>query len=43
MAYETLLTEIDGNVGIVTLNRPQALNAFSRQLMDELTDALKKM
>ncbi len=42
MAYECVLTEIDGNVGIITLNRPEALNAFSDQLMDELTDALKK-
>lgn len=42
MAYESILTEIDGDVGIITLNRPEALNAFSDQLMDELTDALKK-
>ena len=42
MAYECILTETDGNAGIVTLNRPDALNAFNRQLMDEVTDALKK-
>ena len=42
MAYECILTEIDGAVGIITLNRPAALNAFNNQLMDELTDALKK-
>lgn len=42
MAYECILTETDGNVGIITLNRPEALNAFSDQLMDELTDALRK-
>ncbi|MBI1366626.1 MAG: enoyl-CoA hydratase [Alphaproteobacteria bacterium] len=42
MAYECILTEADGPVGVVTLNRPEALNAFSDQLMDELTDALKK-
>ncbi|MEE2691550.1 MAG: enoyl-CoA hydratase [Pseudomonadota bacterium] len=41
MAYETILTEIDDGVGVLTLNRPQALNAFSNQLMDEVTDALK--
>ncbi len=41
MAYETILTEIDDGAGIITLNRPKALNAFNRQLMDELTDALK--
>ncbi|MEQ1930426.1 MAG: enoyl-CoA hydratase [Parvularculaceae bacterium] len=43
MPYQTLLVEKDGAVGVVQLNRPQALNAFSDQLMDELTDALKKM
>ncbi len=42
MAYECILAEKDGRVGILTLNRPQALNAFSDQLMDEVTDALKK-
>ena len=41
MAYECILTEVDGNVGIITLNRPDALNAFNKQLMDELTEAVK--
>ncbi len=41
MPYECILTETDGAVGIITLNRPDALNAFNRQLMDELTDAVK--
>ncbi len=40
MAYECLLTEVDQGVGIVTLNRPEALNAFNIKLMDELTEAL---
>ncbi|MEM9669273.1 MAG: enoyl-CoA hydratase [Pseudomonadota bacterium] len=40
MAYETLLTETDGAVAIITLNRPDALNAFNNQLMNELTEAL---
>ncbi|MEO1135490.1 MAG: enoyl-CoA hydratase [Pseudomonadota bacterium] len=42
MAYECILTETDGAVAIITLNRPDALNAFNRQLMDELTDAVTK-
>ena len=42
MSYECILTETDGGVGIVTLNRPDALNAFNIQLMDEVTDALRK-
>jgi enoyl-CoA hydratase len=43
MSYRTILLETDGAVGIITLNRPQALNAFSDELMNELTDALKKL
>ncbi len=42
MAYECILTESDGGVGIITLNRPDALNAFNKQLMDEVTDAVRK-
>ncbi|WP_370237767.1 MULTISPECIES: enoyl-CoA hydratase [Henriciella] len=42
MAYETLLTEVDNAVAIITLNRPDALNAFNNQLMDELTEALDR-
>lgn len=42
MSYECILTETDGGVGVITLNRPEALNAFNRKLMDELTDAVKK-
>jgi len=40
MAYETLLVETDGAVGIVTLNRPDALNALNRKLCAELMDVL---
>ncbi len=42
MAYECILIESDGGVGIITLNRPDALNAFNKQLMDEVTDAVRK-
>ncbi len=41
MAYELILTEARGRVGLVTLNRPQARNAFNNQLLHELTDALE--
>jgi enoyl-CoA hydratase len=40
MAYETIKTETRGAVELITLNRPQALNALNGQLMDELTVAL---
>jgi enoyl-CoA hydratase len=40
MAYETLIVETRGAVGLVTLNRPQALNALNAKLLEELVDAL---
>lgn len=40
MAYENIIVEIKGNVGVITLNRPRALNALSGPLMDELGQAL---
>ena len=40
MAYENILTETKGRVGIIRLNRPQALNALNRALMIELAQAV---
>ena len=40
MAYETLIVEAHEAVTLIRLNRPDALNALSGQLMDELTAAL---
>lgn len=40
MAYETILFEKRGAVALITLNRPEALNALNKQLMDEVTDAI---
>ncbi len=37
--YETILTKIDGAVTTITLNRPEALNALSSVVLDELIDA----
>jgi len=43
MNYEFILAEIDGAVGVVTLNRPRVLNALSPDLMAEVTGALREM
>jgi enoyl-CoA hydratase len=40
MAFDTLLLERDGAVAIVTLNRPQVLNALNSQTLDELRRAI---
>ena len=40
MTYETLLVATHGRVGLITLNRPKALNALSPQLIGELGAAL---
>jgi enoyl-CoA hydratase len=42
MNYQHILARTEGSVGIVTLNRPHALNALSSQLMDELSDAVSR-
>ena len=40
-SYETILTETHNRVGLVRLNRPQALNALNATLMEELMSALE--
>jgi enoyl-CoA hydratase len=39
--YENILTETRERVGLVRLNRPQAMNALNSSLMRELMDALE--
>ena len=41
MAYETILTETRERIALVTLNRPQRLNALNDALADELGAALE--
>lgn len=41
MSYEMILAETRGRVGLIMLNRPQAMNALNRQLMREMMDALE--
>ena len=44
MEFETITLRIEADqVGIVTLNRPKALNALNEQLMNELGTALRQL
>ena len=40
MTYETILAEVRGKVGIITLNRPAALNALNAKLIAEIGTVL---
>lgn len=43
MSFETILLDIRGKVGLITLNRPQALNALNAQIVRELNQALDQL
>ncbi len=40
MAYSNIIVEIRGKVALITMNRPQALNALNDELIDEIGTAL---
>ena len=40
MSFETIIYEADQHVATITLNRPERLNAITKQLENELFDAL---
>src|SRR6188508_1452767 len=42
MAYEQILTETIGRVGVIRLNRPEKLNAYTQQMAAELSDQFRK-
>jgi enoyl-CoA hydratase/carnithine racemase len=42
MAYEQILYEVADNIATITLNRPEKLNAFTGQMMNEMIDAFDK-
>ena len=39
MAYETIVAEMRGRVGLITLNRPKAMNALNSQVLKEILAA----
>ena len=43
MNYTTILKEVKGRVALLTLNRPEALNALNAQLISELNHALDEL
>ena len=42
MTYETILYGVEDNILTITLNRPERLNAFNRQMLGELIDAIDR-
>jgi len=43
MSYENVVVEMDGPIGVVTLNRPQQLNALSYGLVKDLSLAMQEL
>ncbi|WP_439621217.1 enoyl-CoA hydratase/isomerase family protein [Hyphomonas sp.] len=39
MTYETIILDISGHIATITLNRPDAMNSFTRKMMDECEHA----
>jgi len=42
MAYEMIVVETHGRVGLIRLDRPKALNALCAQLIEELSEAIDR-
>jgi enoyl-CoA hydratase/carnithine racemase len=42
MGYETILTDVDDGVLSLVLNRPEKLNAWTHQMADELSEAIRQ-
>ena len=41
MEYQNITTKVEDGVGLITLNRPKALNALNSELIAELTGVLE--
>ncbi len=42
MSYQNILTRTENNIGYITINRPDKLNALNKSTIEELSDAFKK-
>jgi enoyl-CoA hydratase/carnithine racemase len=42
MPYQSITYTTDANIATITLNRPERLNAFTREMQEELIDALDR-
>lgn len=42
-SYRYILFAKEGNIGVVTINRPEIKNALSMELLDEITDVFNRM
>jgi 2-(1,2-epoxy-1,2-dihydrophenyl)acetyl-CoA isomerase len=42
MSYEAILYEVEDRVATITLNKPERLNAFDDQMLEEWADAIQK-
>ena len=40
MAFEHLIFEKRGNIAVLSINRPDALNSLNSKVLDEFSDAL---
>lgn len=43
MTFENLLFEVENSIGLITFNRPKALNALNNALLDELSSLLSQV
>ncbi|TIU43891.1 MAG: enoyl-CoA hydratase, partial [Mesorhizobium sp.] len=43
MTYETIIVETRGKVGLITLNRPKALNALNSQVLRDVVAAVNAL
>ena len=43
MAYENIILENDGKVSLITINRPQSLNALNAKTISELSGAISEL